>query len=149
MKYYAAGKYMFKVNNRNTIARCEICSRLKIRKPERRHCRRSGVFIVNFGHIARLALVFLLLTLSSKCRLGALIKCYTHFWNFGYPNILKPQYLGFSEPEYFFKPNNYSWIFQQPRNTNDTQKAISLLVIVKIRWNLRRLHFIIKNTHFL
>ena len=69
MKYYAAGKYMFKVNNRNTIARCEICSRLKIRKPERRHCRRSGVFIVNFGHIARLALVFLLSTLHSLLKL--------------------------------------------------------------------------------
>ena len=29
-----AGNYMFKVNNRNTRARCEICSNLTIKKPE-------------------------------------------------------------------------------------------------------------------
>ena len=28
--------YMFKVNNRNTITRCEICSKLTIKTPERR-----------------------------------------------------------------------------------------------------------------
>ena len=55
--------YMFKVNNRNTRARCEICSILTIKTPERRRYR-SGVFIVNFEHILRLVLVFLLLTLS-------------------------------------------------------------------------------------
>ena len=59
-----AGNYMFKVNNRNTRARCEICSKLAIKTPERRQCRRSGVFIVNFEHISHLALVFPLLTLS-------------------------------------------------------------------------------------
>ena len=40
---------MFKVNNKDT---------------ERRHWRRSGVFIVNFEHILHLVLVFVLLTLS-------------------------------------------------------------------------------------
>ena len=40
--------YMFKVNNRNIRARYEICSNLTIKTPERRLCRRSGVFIVNF-----------------------------------------------------------------------------------------------------
>ena len=35
-----------------------------------RHRRLSGVFIVNFEHISYLVLVFLLLTLNSKCRLG-------------------------------------------------------------------------------
>ena len=59
-----AGKYMFKVNNRNTRAGCEICSKLTIKTPGRRHWRRSGVFIVNFEHISHLVLVFLLLTLS-------------------------------------------------------------------------------------
>ena len=44
-----AGKYMFKVNNRNT---------------QWRQWLRSGVFIVNFEHISHLILVFLLLTLS-------------------------------------------------------------------------------------
>ena len=51
---------MFKVNNRTARTRCEICSKLTIKTPERR----SGVFIVNFEHISHRFLVFLLLTLS-------------------------------------------------------------------------------------
>ena len=58
------GRYMFKVNNRNPRTRCEICSKLTIKIPERRQSRRSGVFIVNFEHISHLVLLFLLLTLS-------------------------------------------------------------------------------------
>ena len=60
------GIYLFKVNNRNTRARCEICSKLTVKTPERRQWqwRRSGVFIVNFEHISQLFLVFLLLTLN-------------------------------------------------------------------------------------
>ena len=42
---------MFKVNNRNTRTSCEICSKLTIKTPERRHYRRSGVFIVNFEQV--------------------------------------------------------------------------------------------------
>ena len=53
---------MFKVNNRNTRTKCEICSKLGIKTPQRRHWRRSGVF-VNFEHILHLDLVFLVLTL--------------------------------------------------------------------------------------
>ena len=44
--------------------RCEICSKLIIKTPERRQWRRSDVFIVNFENISHLLLVFLLLTLS-------------------------------------------------------------------------------------
>ena len=55
---------MFKVNNRNTRTRCEICSELTIKTPKRRHWCRCGVFIVNFGDISHLVLVFLLLTLG-------------------------------------------------------------------------------------
>ena len=55
---------MFKVNNRNTRTKCEICSKLIIKTTERCQWRRSGVFIVDFEHILHLALVFLLLTLS-------------------------------------------------------------------------------------
>ena len=54
--YYATGIYQSKVNNRNTRTRCEICSKLTIKTPERRHCRRSSVFIVNLEHIAHLVL---------------------------------------------------------------------------------------------
>ena len=65
-----AGKYIFKVNNRNTRTRCEICSKLTIKTPERRQWRRSVVFIVNFEHIYHLVLVFLLLTLSRSMSAG-------------------------------------------------------------------------------
>ena len=59
-----AGNYIFKVNNRNTRTRCEICSKLTVKTPERRQWRRSGVFIAKSEHISHLVLVFLLLTLS-------------------------------------------------------------------------------------
>ena len=59
-----AGTYLFKVNNKNSRTRCEICSRLTIKTPERSQRRRSGVFIPDFEHISHLALVFLLLTLN-------------------------------------------------------------------------------------
>ena len=59
------GNYMFKVNNRNTRTKCEICSKLTIKMPERPQTRRrSGIFIVNFEHISHLVLLFLSLTLS-------------------------------------------------------------------------------------
>ena len=60
---FPAGNLMFKVNNRKTRTRCELCSKLTIKTPKRRQCRRSGVFIVNFEHISHSALVFLSLTL--------------------------------------------------------------------------------------
>ena len=59
-----ASIYLFKVNNRNTRKRCEICSKLTIKTPERRHWRHSGAFTVNFEHISHLFLVFPLLTLK-------------------------------------------------------------------------------------
>ena len=47
---------MFKVNNRSTRTRCEICSKLIIKTPERHlWC----FFIVNFEHISHLVLMFL------------------------------------------------------------------------------------------
>ena len=60
--------YMFKVIDRNTRTRCEICSKFLINTPERCNWSRSGVFIVNFKHIWHLALVFLLLTLITLSR---------------------------------------------------------------------------------
>ena len=50
--------YLFKINNRNTRKRCEICSKLTIKTIERHHCYLSGVFIVNFEHASLLFLVF-------------------------------------------------------------------------------------------
>ena len=59
-----AGNYMFKVNNRNTRTRYEICSKLSIKISERHQWRRSGIFIVNFEHISHFVQVFLLLILN-------------------------------------------------------------------------------------
>ena len=53
---------MFKVNNRNTRTRCEICPKLTIKIP--------GIFIVHFEQISHLVLVFLLLTLSMSIPTG-------------------------------------------------------------------------------
>ena len=46
-----------------------------MKTPERRQRRRSGpgVFIVNFGHISHLFLVFLLLTLKKEMLAGRLL----------------------------------------------------------------------------
>ena len=52
------------INVRNTRTKCEICSKLTIKTPERHRWRHSGVFIVSFEHISHFVLMFLLLTLS-------------------------------------------------------------------------------------
>ena len=49
--YDPTGNYVFKVNNRKTRTRCEICSKLAIKTP-------------TFEHILHLVLRLLLLTLS-------------------------------------------------------------------------------------
>ena len=64
MELYPAGIYLLKGNNRNTRTRCEICSKLAVQTPERRHLGRSGVFIITFEHLSRLVLVLLLLALN-------------------------------------------------------------------------------------
>ena len=48
---HPVGIYLLKVNNRNTRARCEICSKLTIKTPERRQWPCSSDFIVNFEHV--------------------------------------------------------------------------------------------------
>ena len=62
--FQTTGNYNFKVNNRNTRAKCEVCSKLTIMASEWRQWRRRGVFVVTFEHISQLVLVFLLLTLN-------------------------------------------------------------------------------------
>ena len=56
--------YLFKVNHRNTRKRCEICSKLSIKTPERRQWPLSGIFIANFKLISNIILVFPLWTLN-------------------------------------------------------------------------------------
>ena len=57
---YPVNMYLLQVNNRDARRKCEICSKLNIKTPERRQCRRSSVFIVNFEHILHIALLFLI-----------------------------------------------------------------------------------------
>ena len=53
-----ANIYLFKINNRNTRKRCEICSKLTIKSPERRHWLTLNIFhtffcvsVVNFEQV--------------------------------------------------------------------------------------------------
>ena len=62
-KKIPANNYLFKINNRNNRQMSKICSKIRIKTPERR-C--SDVFIVNFEHIWRLFLVFAFM-ISSMC----------------------------------------------------------------------------------
>ena len=58
------GIYLFKINNENSGAMCEICSKLTIKTQQQRQWRPSGVFIVNFEQISHFVPVFELLTLN-------------------------------------------------------------------------------------
>ena len=60
--YFLANIYLLKFNNENTRKISEICSKVTLKTLERRHCRRSDVFIGNFEHISHLFLEPLLLT---------------------------------------------------------------------------------------
>ena len=56
--------YMLNVKRRNTAEKCKIFSKLTITKPEQGQWGRSDVFIVNFEHILKHFLVFLLFNLN-------------------------------------------------------------------------------------
>ena len=47
---FPVGIYLLKVNNKNSRTRWEICSKLTIKTPERRHWRRLGCCIYKFVH---------------------------------------------------------------------------------------------------
>ena len=68
---FPANIYFFKVDNKNTTKRCEVCSKLTIKTPEKHHWHCSGIFIGNFELILHHFLVFLLLFWTSKCWLGS------------------------------------------------------------------------------
>ena len=85
---YPLGIYLLKVIIRSTRTRCEICSKLTIKRPERHHWRRSGVFIINFEHISLLVLVFLLLT-GSRYMPAGYVYVHVHIWESGGLNLRK------------------------------------------------------------
>ena len=59
-----ANIYLSKVNNKDTRKKCEICSKLTLKTPERRQWHRFGASTVRFEHISYVFPVFLLLTLN-------------------------------------------------------------------------------------
>ena len=85
----------------------KVCSKLTIKKPERRQWRRAGLFNVNFEKISHLALVFLLLTLNKQLPAGHgftfvnVAKCHNSFKTY---NLFIDQ--SFSANIYLFKLNN-------------------------------------------
>ena len=58
---YPANIYLFKINTKNNRKRSKICFKLRIKTPERRQLH---IFIVNFEHISRAFLKFLLVALN-------------------------------------------------------------------------------------
>ena len=56
--------------------RCEICSKLTIKTPERRHWRSPAVFIVNFEHFTPFSSIFLL-TLNKQMLAGLVYQQYS------------------------------------------------------------------------
>ena len=103
--------YLPKVNNRNTRAWREICSTLTIKTPERRHWRRSGVFIVNFKYISHLVLNFLSLTWNMYCASLAIYKSCVSTANFQQVNAdWVESYLG---PHQTFMIERYKAVVQK------------------------------------
>ena len=60
---FHANIHLFKINNRCTRKRYEICLRLTIKIPERYHWCCYPIFAINFEHISHFFLMLLLLTL--------------------------------------------------------------------------------------
>ena len=118
-----AGIYLLKVNNRNTRKSSEICSKLIIKTPYRRHWYRSGVY-VNFEHISDLVLVFLLLILNMSLTAGS-CPCEVH----------KP----YPANIYFFKVNNRSIRNRCELNIKDSRTtSITSLVSLLLTLNIYR-----------
>ena len=69
---YPANIFVFNVNNSSTIKRC---SKLKIKTPERRHWRHSGIFIVNYEHIHTFFYCFYCWLRTGKYLLDSQISC--------------------------------------------------------------------------
>ena len=78
------GVHLFKVDNGNPRAMCEICSQLTVETPEWCQWRRSGVLIVNFEQISLLFWCFRCVFWTSKETAG----CYL---NLPFTNKISPK----------------------------------------------------------
>ena len=62
--------HLFKVNNRSSRAKYEICSELTIKTPEQCQCCHCDIFIVNFEQNLHHIIVFYCVLITGKCSLG-------------------------------------------------------------------------------
>ena len=62
--------YLFKVNNGNSRAMCEICSKLTIKTSGWNYWLRSDVFVAKFEEISYIFMVFPLLTWNKQMLVG-------------------------------------------------------------------------------
>ena len=85
--------YLSKVSNGNTETVCQNCWKLTTNTPERRHLRRSAVFIVNFEQIWHIVLESVSITDSERIN-----ACLELIWCFYICNL--------KVSEYPFKQNN-------------------------------------------
>ena len=61
---------IFQSSNRYIRTMCEICTKLMVKPAQQHRWRGHGVFIVKLEQISYIVKMFLLLTLTNKCRLG-------------------------------------------------------------------------------
>ena len=121
IQQYSTNFSMFKVNNRSTIKRWEICSNLTIKTLERCHWHSSCVFFVGFGLTLHFLLVFLLLLLSMF-----------FFFFAGYKTTLEQKVL---LKVHMFKVRMAMVTFCQ-RHFHRLQKYLSRCLLVQIQqWN--------------
>ena len=114
--------YLLKVNNRNTRTRCEICSKLTIKTPKRRHWHRSGVFIVNSEHISPLVTAFLLLTLNMYS-LAGLIRSFDILFGYNHSSSQLPvESHSFQDNVPFLCPWKHQKISDFLRFSEDTER---------------------------
>ena len=113
--------YLLKGNITNTRTRCQICSKLIIKTPERCQWCRSSVFIVNPKHISHLILVFLLLTLKIKMPAG---------------NVFPVLRIHFNVPLYFNTEPLLPRVFQ---NVALKQKLTKIFYFYTSLWSFKRI----------
>ena len=70
LNHIPANIYRYKINNRNTRKKFEVCSKLTIKTLEWRSWRPSGIFVFNIEHLSHLLVMFLLLLYTGKYMLG-------------------------------------------------------------------------------
>ena len=106
--------------------RCEICSKLTTKTPERHQWRYSGVFIVNFEHISHLLPLFQLLTfnmwmLADQCLFQIIVSFQTVILPYGARLWTKAddlsELLQFTNQTFYFLKITWCSLIKRLKNT--------------------------------